>query len=163
MTNNKTYKLDLTVVLNAIDRKNYNFYNNLTDEERKSYTPLIYMRYLSSLADQNPNAAYAVIATNDIVNIGFWNLSKHPELQHKLLCLSSLGTNQYHPWISSSKKRKKGGKIIEWLAEQYPELNEDELELIKSSFDTESWTSFVKQSGATDSEVKQLTDAWKKQ
>lgn len=163
MATKKTYKLDLMAVLQAIDYRNLNFYSSLTEGEKSGYVPLVLMRYISSLTDQNKNAAYAVIATNDLVNIGFWNLTKHPELQHLLLCLAGLGSKQYRPWLSTKKGKKTFGKVDEWLMEIYPEINEDELEIIKKEYDLQSWTAFVKGSGLNDKQVKELIDAWKKQ
>lgn len=161
MTAKKTYKLDLTAVLSAIDRQDFNFYNRLSEEEKKSYVPLILMRYMSSLTDQNQNTAYAILATNDLVNVGFWNLSKHVELQHMLLCLTGLGKKQYRTWLPN-KKSKKSNKISQWLSEQNPELNETEINIMISKFSKESWESYLKDFGLDDKEVKELTDAWKK-
>ena len=158
----KQHKLDLGDVLSALDRCDLGYYNKLTDEEKKGYTPLVLMRSMSSLNMQNPNAAYAVMAANDLVNIGFWNLSKHPELQHQLLCLTGVGSKQFRPWLSA-KNSKKSNKIDQWLLDKFPSLNDDELQILKSSYDSKSWAAFVKSSGVSDSEVKELIDAWKKQ
>jgi hypothetical protein len=162
MAASKQYKLDLKTVLNAIDNKDMDFYSNLSDEEKKGYTPLVLMRYISSLTDQSKHAAYAVMATNDLVNIGFWNLTKHPELQHKLMCVAGLGSKQYRPWLDTKRGKKRVSKLDEWLLEQYPHLNTDELDLLKLSYDNKSWAAFVKSSGVTDSKAKELIDAWKK-
>jgi len=158
----KQYKLDISEVLSALDRRDLEFYNRLTDDEKKGYSTIVLMRFMSSLNSQNPNAAYAVLAANDLVNIGFWNLSKHPELQHKLLCLAGLGSKQYRPWLAA-KNGKKLSKIDQWLLTKFPELNQDEISILKTSYDTKSWASFVKGSGASDVEVKEMIDAWKKQ
>lgn len=162
MSSKKSYKLDLVSVLQAIDRKDLDFYANLSDEEKKAYAPLVLMRYMSSLTDQNRNSPYAILATNDLVNIGFWNLSKHPELQHMLLCLTGLGGKQYRPWIPL-KRKKTSNKIDEWIRSHLPELDDDELMIFKSQHDSKSWASFVKSTGAGDKEIKELVDAWKKQ
>ena len=44
-----TAKLDIKRELRAVDTKDYNFYNNLTDEERKAFSPYILMRYTSNV------------------------------------------------------------------------------------------------------------------
>lgn len=162
MTAKKSYKLDIFAVLQAIDRRDFGFYSRLTDEEKKGYAPLIIMRYMSSLNDQNKNAAYAAMATNDLVNIGFWNLAKHPELQHLLLCLTGLSGKQYRPWMATKKRRGTSNKIDSWLLELWPDLSDDELNIVKSEHDLKSWTAFVKESGVSDSKLKELVEAWKK-
>jgi hypothetical protein len=160
MAAKKAHKLDLNSVLSALDRQDFDFYSRLSDEDKKAYVPLILMRYMSLLTDQNKNAPYAVIATNDLVNIGFWNLTKHPELQHKLLCLAGLGNKQYRSWIGT-KKTKKSNKIYSWLSQHHPEYNEEELDLFMSQFTKESWLQYLNQSGISDAEVKELASAWK--
>lgn len=163
MAAKKVYKLDLMSVLQSLDKQNKSFYAELTDEEKKGYSPLVIMRYMSSLTDQNKNAAYAVLATNDLVNIGFWSLSKYPDLQHLLLCLTGIGDKQYRPWLATKRSKRGNSKIDEWLLEQDSSLNDDELEIIKTQFDKKSWEEFVKSSGASDTKVKELLEAWKKQ
>jgi len=162
MTGDKKYILDLQQVLYALDNRDLDYYDRLTDKEKKGYTPLVLMRYMSSLTSQNSNCAYAVIATNDVVNLGFWTLSKYPDLQHKLLCVTGLGGSQKRPWIAA-KNTKKKNKIDSWLLEKFPELNDEEISILKSQHDSKSWNAFVKGSGATDAEVKEMTAAWSKE
>ena len=111
------HALDLKVVLNSLDSKRFNFYNNLTDEEKKGYHPIVLMRYMSSLTNNNDFQQYQILVTNEFVNVGFWSLSKHPELQHQLLCFVGLGkSNQYRPWISK-KSKSSMTKVDEFLLE----------------------------------------------
>ena len=157
----KTYKLDLASVLQAIDRRDLLFFNRLTDDEKKSYVPLVLMRYISSVTDQNKNSAYSVLATNDLVNVGFWQLDKHKELQHKLLCLCGLGTKQYRPWLGY-KSRKAKNKVYEFIIQQYPFLNDDEIDIIYGNLTMETFKDFLNQSGHSDKEIKDLIAEWKK-
>ena len=157
----KKYKLDLTTVLQAIDKRNLKFYSTLNEEEKKAYVPLVLMRYISSVTDQNRNVAYSVLATNDLVNVGFWQLDKHKELQHMLLCLCGLGGKQYRPWIGL-KNRKTKNKIIEFLCDYYPEQKIDEIEIIYENLDYESFLDFLNTSGISPAEIKSFTAEWKK-
>jgi hypothetical protein len=160
--NKNSNKLDLKAILNAIDSQNLGYYASLTEDERKQYVPLVLMRYMSSLPDQNPNACYAALAVNDLVNIGFWNLSRHPELQHMLLCLSGVGGRNFRPWLPTDRK-KKSGKVASWLMELFPHLDDEEISLIRSQHDLASWTKFVNSSGLTEKESADIIGAWKKE
>ena len=51
----KKYKLDLKSALAALDRGDLDWYSRLTDDEKKGYTPLVLMRYMSSLNNQHPD------------------------------------------------------------------------------------------------------------
>lgn len=163
MAAQKQHKLDLGLVLQALDKRDLLFYSKLTDEDKKHYTPFVLMQFMGSVTDQNNMAAYAALATNDLINIGFWNLGKHPELLHLLMCVAGLGSKQYRPWLTTKKKKSSSAIIDSWLIEQQPDLNDDEINIIKQSYDTKSWTEMVKSSGISDEKVKELVAAWKKQ
>ena len=155
----KTYKLDMfKTVLPALDRNDKAFYSKLSDEERKGYAAVVLMRAMSSLPDQNPSAAFELLMVNDIVNIGFWELSKHPELQHQLLCCAGLGTKQYHPWISAKGKSSTTPKVDALLIELHPGLNSVELEILRSQFDAASIKILAQDAGKSDGEIKKLVD-----
>jgi len=125
------YKLDMKTVLSSIDRQHLDFYEKLTDEERKAYSPFVIMRYMSSLANRDPNQMFAIMATNDLVNVGFKDLNKHPELQHKLLCCAGITGKQYRPWIPVPKGKRGGqNSVVKFLAELYPQCNSTELDLM---------------------------------
>jgi len=161
MAAKKQYKLDLKSVLQAIDRKDFSFYSRLSDEDKKGYSPRVLMRFMSSVTDQNKNSIFSILFVNDIVNVGFWQLSKFPDLQHLLLCLAGLGGKQYRPWLPT-KNDKKTNKIDSFIMENNPGINSDELNIIKNTYDLNSWTKMVKSSGLSDPDTKILIDEWKK-
>ena len=155
----KTYKLDMfKTVLPAIDRREKQFYTGLTDEERKGYAALVLMRAMSSLPDQNPNAAFEILMVNDIVNIGFWELSKHPELQHQLLCCAGLGTKQYHPWISAKGKSSTTPVVDALLMELNPGINSIELGMLRALYNQNELKTLAQDAGKSDGEIKKLVD-----
>lgn len=163
MAQPKQYKLDMfKVVLPALDRRDRDFYANLTDDEKKGYSALVLMRAMSFLGDQSPKVEFETIAVNDLVNIGFWGLSKHPELQHKLLCIAGLGTKQYHPWIAAKGKESKTKVVDAFLMELYPSMNKDELALLRDRHDAKSIKSLAQDAGKSDSEIKLLVEDAKK-
>lgn len=161
MVKQKENKLELSRVLAALDNQDLDFYNKLDADEKKAYVPVVLMRYMSSLSDQNQNSAYAILATNDLVNVGFWSLYKHPELQHMLLCVAGLGSKQYHTWISA-KKLKNSNKLHQYVCEIYPQFNHSEIELFLSKFTSSTWKEFLINSGADDDSLKELLSLWKK-
>lgn len=158
----KKYNLDLQRVLGALDAGDRNFYKNLTPEEKKAYVPLILMRWMSAVGDQNPNAAYSIVMTNDLVNIGFWQLAKHPELHHQLLCLTGLGRKQYRTWIKPGGKSSKTKLVDEFLRELHPGVNQDELQILKDGYDNDSFKKLCYSAGKSDQEIKALMEDWKK-
>lgn len=156
----KTYKLDLTRTLAALDRREFSFYESLTDEERKGFSPLILMRYMSVGPDSSGSHAYHLAATNDLVNIDFWALSKYPDLMAKLLCLVGLGKKEFHQWIGMTKKKSKG-KLYEFFKQMYPDLNKIEYQILLRTVSEEELESLMKDYALEDKETKELKEEFR--
>ena len=77
--------LDIKKELNGVDMRDKDMYNNLTDEERKSFSPYILMRYVSNVQGDRDVQEWFVEMTNELVNKNHWTLSKnHKGLLWKL-------------------------------------------------------------------------------
>lgn len=149
-------------VLPALDKKNYNFYSSCTDKEKKSYSPLVIMRWMSSTnGDYDATHHFHLLNVNSFVNVDFWTLSNHPDLQHRLLAMCGTGQNQRHQWIPMIKKAKKSSKVDTFISKIYPSLNELELRLIKKSMTNEEYEQFLYGQGLQDKEVKSHMRDWK--
>lgn len=156
-------KLDLNTVLQALDRKDLNYYNGLTDDEKKSYSAFILMRYMSSLGPQSESAAYAVLITNAVVNSGFFSLGKHPELQHMLLCLTGTGKKQYRPYIGSKNSSTKSSTVIDqFFMSLYPTINDTELSILKNQHNKDTLQKLGEDAGLSKAEIKELVEDAKK-
>jgi hypothetical protein len=132
-----TAKLDIKRELRAVDQKDYKFYDNLTLEEKKAFSPYILMRYTSNVQlDGDPDIQeWFVEMTNECVNKNHWDLSKnHKPLLWKLFAATGVGVNCYHPYIGLGKKEK-ANKIEKLLCEIYPAMKMDEIKLMASLMD----------------------------
>lgn len=125
-----TAKLDIKRELNAVDQKNYNFYDNLTDEERKVFSPYILMRYTASTQGDRAIQEWFVEMTNEMVNKHHWDLSKnHKALLWKLFAATGAGVNCYHPYLAAGKKEK-ANKIEKLLCDIYPATKMAEIKMM---------------------------------
>jgi hypothetical protein len=130
-----TAKLDIKRELGAVDQKNYDFYNNLTDEERKAFSPYILMRYTSNVQGDRDIQEWFVEMTNEMVNKNHWQLSKdHKGLLWKLFAATGAGVSCYHPYIAAGKKEK-AVKIEKLLCEIYPAMKMGDIKLLASMMD----------------------------
>ena len=130
-----TAKLDIKRELGAVDQKNYDFYNNLTDEERKAFSPYILMRYTSNVQGDRDIQEWFVEMTNDMVNKNHWQLSKdHKGLLWKLFAATGAGVSCYHPYIAAGKKEK-AVKIEKLLCEIYPAMKMEDIKLMALMMD----------------------------
>ena len=125
-------KLPLKDVLAAIDLNAKNVWDELTDEERKQVSFYLLNRYVSSVKGTREKAELAVFKTNEYYNNGFFVLQKHKKLLWQLLCMSgNTGKIQYHEWIGY-KHKKTSNKDQKELEKIYPNMKEDELQLMLS-------------------------------
>lgn len=128
-------KLDINRELRAVDSRNYDFYSDLTDEEKKAFSPYILMRYTSNVKLDRDIQEWFIETTNEFVNKHHWVLSKeHKELLWKLFAATGTGINCYHPYLAAGKKRKTN-KIENLLAEIYPAKKLEDIKLLASMMD----------------------------
>ena len=130
-----TAKLDIKRELGAVDQKNYKFYENLTAEEKKAFSPYILMRYISNVQGDRDTQEWFLEMTNEFVNKNHWSLSKnHKELLWKLFSGVGTGANAYHPYIAAGKKEK-ANKIEKLIAELNPAMKMNDVKLLASLMD----------------------------
>jgi hypothetical protein len=125
-----TAKLDIKRELRAVDTKDYNFYSNLTDEEKKAFSPYILMRYTSNVQGNSDLQEWFIETTNEYVNKNHWDLSKnHKELLWKLFAATGIGSSMYHPYLAQGKKEK-ANKIEKLLIEIHPTYKLEDVKLL---------------------------------
>ena len=141
-------------VLPALDTRNKKLYENFSEEEQKGFSPWLVQRYLSSAESAN-NAVieHYLIMTNDIVNVNFSEV-KDPEMTWKLMSMVGIGKSLKHPYIApGGGKRKKKNAFKAWLCEQYPHLDDQELDIWISNLDKKSAKDMLEQYHVKDKDV----------
>ena len=125
-------KLPLNTVLAAIDKKDYDFYDRLTDEHKKQVAPFLLNRYVSLVKGSGELQAYYLMAGNQRVNCTYFELAKHPKLVWQLLCTVSPGMGtQFHQWVGHKKKSKNSkDKHRKYIEQLHPAAKLDELEIL---------------------------------
>ena len=124
-------KLSINNEMAVFDRKDRKFYDSLTDDERKKFSNYLMIRYGSSVQGSQDLQEFYLIATNERLNKHFFAINKHPKLQW--LCATTvspgMGT-QRHQWIAPKKKEPGASGIKKQIAELFPHLKDDEIELM---------------------------------
>lgn len=124
-------KLNIVNEMRQLDRKNRNFYSELTDEERKKFSNYLMIRWASCVEGSRDLQEFYLIATNERLNKHFFNISRHPELQW--LCASTISPDMgtpRHNWIAPKKKLTGAGSVKKQLAELFPTYKQDEIALL---------------------------------
>lgn len=148
----KESTLTLAMELPAMDFKDRDFYNNLSEEHKKEISLWVLMRYMSS--SQN-SAEQHLTFVNDVVNVNFSALSKHPELQWKLLTICGTNKKQFHPWIPPGKRAKKN-KLEEALIQFFPLMKDEDLEMMQTINTQQDFEQFFKDNAFDDKTIKEI-------
>ncbi len=141
-------KLSIQNEMAQFDRKNREFYDELTDEERKKFSNYLMIRWGSAVQGSRELQEFYVIATNERLNKRFFDINRHPRLQW--LCATTvspgLGTHR-HPWIAPKKREAGATGIRKQLAELYPHMKDDELDVMVKINTKKDIDAYLKQAG----------------
>lgn len=99
---------DLFDALNALDKKDYGYYDRLSEEQKKKFVPFMLIHFLSSVKGNRDLQGYYVMSTNHHANKYLFNelIQKHPKLQWLMLVASSPGLGkQFHQYIPHIKDK----------------------------------------------------------
>jgi hypothetical protein len=133
MATKKKRELELPVVLKAIDQKNYNFYDALTDKQKKEFTAFVMMRFISNAPGDRDIQEWFVEMTNECVNKNYWSISKHAGLTWKLCTAVGTGIPTFHKYLPTKKIEL--DKFENLLGELYPAMKLDDLKMLASMMD----------------------------
>ena len=70
-----------------MDRKDFDWFSNLSEEKKKQWSSWLFLRYASSAKGKDKEDV--LLNTNEFVNKYYKDLFKYPELMWKLFCLTS--------------------------------------------------------------------------
>lgn len=102
-TAKKDFALDIFHVLGQIDKKDETFFSKLSEEQKKSYSPLVTMRWATGTSDERQ-----ITMVNELVNRFVFQLgANHKELLYKLQCAASSGKSRRYSWLSAKNTVKK--------------------------------------------------------
>jgi hypothetical protein len=141
-------KLSIQNEMTQFDRKNRDFYDSLTDEEKKKFSNFLMIRYGSSVNGSADLQHFYLVSTNERLNKHFFAINKHPKLQW--LCATTvspdMGTMR-HNWIAPKKKEAGASGVKKQLADLYPNMKDDELALMAVLNTKKDIDAYIKLSG----------------
>lgn len=133
-------EFDLFRAIEAIDRKDYDYFSRLTDEQRKRFVPYMMLHWISSVKGQRDITAYYLMSTDIAANKHMFNeaVHAHPELQWKMLCAASPGCGkQYHTYIphlsqkiGKLQEQIKQKELVDYLKKVYKNESEEDIKSV---------------------------------
>ena len=135
---------DLFDALTAMDKKDYDYYDRLTEEQQKKFVPYMMTHWMSAIKGSGDVQGYYLRSVDYHANKHLFNeyVQKHPKLQWYMLCASSPGLGkQFHQWIphlgskvTSLKESAKVKDIKEYYTKIYPKVDSDDIDEIAKQF-----------------------------
>lgn len=144
-------KLSIQNEMAQFDRKNREFYEELTDEERKRFSNYLMIRWGSSVQGSRDLQEFYVIATNERLNKHFFAVNRHPKLQWLMATTVSpdMGTHR-HQWIAPKKREAGANEVKKQLMELYPNMKLADIDLLAALTTKQELRQHLREHGTTD-------------
>jgi hypothetical protein len=136
--------LDLFETLLAIDKKDYGYYDRLSEEQKKKFVPYMMTHWVSTVKSSSDVQGFYVMSTDGAVNKHLFNehVQRHPKLQWLMFCAASLGAGkQYHQWIphlkigvTSLRDNAKISDVIDYFTKIYPKYSSEDIMTISEAY-----------------------------
>lgn len=128
------HSFDLFGALEAIDKKDYSYYDRLTEEEKRHFSAFGLVQWVSAINGQSKLHVEYLQNTNIRANRYLFNemVIKHPKLQWLMLCSASPGKGkQFHQWVYQISKSvafferpAERGEIEKYFSKVYSKASE---------------------------------------
>jgi hypothetical protein len=152
-----TDKLYVGNEMAQLDLKNRDFFDDLSYEEKKKFSPFLMIRWGSVVEGGAEMQAYYLMSVNERLNKHYFDVNgtQHKKLQWLLATTVSPGMGkQRHNWLAASKKEATDNKATKFLKEIYPHLKDDELALLRRLNNKDDLKHLAEQHGWTKDQIK---------
>lgn len=141
-------KLSIQNEMSCFDRKDREFYDSLTDEERKKFSNYLMIRWGSAVQGAPELQEFYLISSNERLNKHFFDVNRHPKLQWLMATSVSPGMGVHrHQWIAPKKKDTGSNEIKKALLELYPTMKSSDIEVLASLTDKKDIKDHLKKFG----------------
>ena len=133
--------------LDALDKKDYRYYDNLTTEQQKGFVPYMLVHWMSAVQTNAAVQQYYLQSTDYSANKYLFHetITKHPKLQWLMLCAVSPNVGkQYHKFIPNISRKvsllQEPAKLKdtkEYFKKIYPKTDDDLIEAVSQEFVTQ--------------------------
>lgn len=130
--------IKLADLFSAVNRKDRDWWERLSDEQRKKFSSWLYSRYMSIVRHNNPDMhRYYVLSANKELNRDLSKLTKnHAKLIYLLMTTMAndftRADHQYIPPMKKNKADKKTNNKMRVLSELHPGSKDDDIETLAS-------------------------------
>ena len=144
--------------MRCLDHKDRDFYDSLTEEERKKFGTFLMIRWGSTVRGDADLQAYYLISTNERLNKHFFNISgtQHKKLQWLMATTVSPGMGaQRHEWLAANKRDTSKNKSEKFLRAVYPHYPDDDIQLMAEINSRDELRQLARDLGWDDKKIKE--------
>ena len=152
-----TDKLNIGYEMQQFDTKNREFFDDLSDEERKKFSPFLMIRWGSVVSADYDVQAYYLLSVNERLNKHFFDVSatQHKKLQWLLATTVSPRMGKFrHNWIAAPKRGVGNNRAEKFFAEIYPHAKSDEIKMLAKINDKNDIKELARAHGWDDKRIK---------
>ena len=150
--------LDIFNEMAKFDNKDREFFDCLSEEEKKKFSPFLMIRWGSCVEGDADLQAYYLMSTNERLNKNYFDISgtQHKKFQWLMATTVSPGLGkQRHNWIKQKKRETANVKSEKLLRELYPQCKDDEIELLAEINDKSDIKQLAREHGWDDKRIKE--------
>ena len=150
-------KLYIGYEMAQFDAKARGFYDDLSEDEKKKFSPFLMIRWGATVEGSSELQAYYLMSTNERLNKNFFdiNTTQHKKLQWLMATTVSPGMGrQKHTWLAAKKKEGSDSKVTKFLREIYPHIKDDEIELLRRINSKDDFKQLAVEHGWTKEQIK---------
>ena len=132
-----------------LDLKQRDFYDGLTDQERKNFSLYLMLRWSSGVIADREIQEY-VRSCNHYLNRHYFAINRHPKLQWLAATAVSPGLGrQKHTWIKPKKKESGSSEVKKTLMQLYPTMKMSDIETLAAVTDPKELKEHLRHMGQT--------------
>jgi hypothetical protein len=153
-------KVDIFESFRKLNSLDFDFWDNLTPEERKQVSPYVFLMWMHN----SPNDGQ-VLYLNEFVNpFVFTTLKDMDDIAFILLALSSRGKQQRYSWVKRPTRKEKGSKAdgVKAILAEYFDETERNLGYYFENLTVEEFLEICEEVGIQDDEKKKLKKEFEK-
>jgi hypothetical protein len=130
--------------LDALDKKDYDWFDKLTEEQKKKFSSFMMTHWMSTIKSTKDLQSYYLQSVNHYANKYLLNetINKHVKLQWLMLCAASPNMGkQFHQWIphirqkvSMLEEEAKTKEIKEYYKKIYPKADDESLSSLSEEY-----------------------------
>ena len=141
--------LDIKAMMRAVDSRDKTWYDRLSDDDKKLYSPYMSMKWTAAVEHkERAIQEFYIEEVNENVNKHLWTLSKnHKSLLWRLTAMCGSTFQMFHKWFYPKKNKASEKSKMKELQEYFPTMKQADLNVLDAQLTTREWTELKKQYG----------------